>query len=178
MPLHTPPPSDPQHLPDNQDSTKLTDVTLIVTPTSLSLALVPTIGVKPVLLDIKFSGEFEGELLDQQNLERNVLGISRGRMIIVFLGSLQSPFMSIRGIIQVRNAIAYSRDGSKVRATIQHKNDEMKNIHSEWNTSDSKYEELNKTSRGSRVRKTRVTYTLEGKKVTMNEKGKKIRTKK
>ena len=175
MPFHTPP---PQHLPDNQDLMKPTDVTLIVTPTSLSLALVPTVGVKPVLLDIKFSGEFEGELLDQQHLERNVLGISRGRMIIVFLGSLQSPFMSIRGNIQVRHAIAYSRDGSKVRATIQHKNDEMKNIHSEWNTSDSKYEELNQTSRGSRARKTRVTYTLEGKKVTMNEKGKKIRTKK
>ena len=55
---------------------------------------------------------------------------------------------------------------------------EMKNIKSEWNTSDSKYEEFNKTSRGSRARKTRVTYTLEGKKITMNEKGKKIRTKK
>ena len=174
MPLHFPP-NDPQHLilPQDQDSMQLTDVILVVTPTYLDIILTPKIGVKPVLLDIRFSGQFEGELLG-----RNVLAVSRGRMLIAFTGSLESPFMTVKGSIQVKKAIAYSRDGSKVRATIRQQNDEMKNIKSDWNTSDSKYEELNQTSRGSRVRKTRVTYTLEGKKITMNEKGKKIRTKK
>ena len=174
MPLHFPP-NDPQHLilPQDQDSMQLTDVILVVTPTYLDIILTPKIGVKPVLLDIRFSGQFEGELLG-----RNVLAVSRGRMLIAFTGSLESPFMTVKGSIQVKKAIAYSRDGSNVRASIRQQNDEIGNIKSQWDSSDSKYEDLNATSKGSRIRKTRVTYTLEGKKVTMNEKGKKIRTKK
>jgi len=152
---------------------QISSATLIVTPTHLDLESVPSTGANPVALDIRYSGNIDGELLGN-----NIIGINRGRMLIVFLEPLESPFMNMSGDFKIKSVDVYSRDGSKVRASIRQENDEMGKIKSEWNTSDSKYEELNQTSRGSRVRKTRVTYTLEGKKVTINEKGKKIRTRK
>ena len=132
--------------------------------------------VAPVVIDIRYDGrDLEAELLGL----RDVIGINRQRILMAFLDIPRPTFLKItNGAINIQRIVAFDKDGKNIPITVKTHNDEMQNIKSEWNTSDSKYEELNASNRGSRARKTRVTYTLEGKKVTMNEKGKKIRTKK
>ena len=132
--------------------------------------------VAPSVIDFRYSGEhFAAEMLGM----RDVVGINRQRILMAFIDAPRPTFLRVtNGDIRIQRIVAWGKDGKTIPITVKTNNDEMQNIKSEWNTSDSKYEELNKTSRGSRARKTRVTYTLEGKKITMNEKGKKIRTKK
>ena len=132
--------------------------------------------VAPVVLDIRYDGRgFEAEMLGM----RDVVGINRQRILMVFIDDPLLTFLKItKGAIRIQRIIAFGQDGNKIPITVKEYNDEMQNIKSEWNTSDSKYEELNQSSRGYRGGNIRMTYTLEGKKITMNEKGKKIRTKK
>ena len=132
--------------------------------------------VAPVVLDIRYEGrDFEAEMLGM----RDVVDMNRQRILMAFIDVPRPTFLKItNGAIRIQRITALGKDGKRIPVTVKEYNDEMQNIKSDWNTSDSKYEELNQTSRGYRGGNIRMTYTLEGKKVTINEKGKKIRTKK
>ena len=102
---------------------------IILTRYSDGLELDSTEGV--AALDIRFSGNIDGELLGN-----HIIGVNRGRMIIVFLGRPNNRFMDATGDFRIKKAEVYFVDSPKIIAALQLQSDEVQSIKTVWDTSD------------------------------------------
>ena len=151
----------------DKDST-LQRVILRITKDGVFLESIGRVAV----LRIDYSGELKADVVG-----RNVVGVNRDTMIICFVDKVHTPFMKIIGRYEFKRVTAYSFDGKARNVTIILEDDKVQTMRTEWDTSDSKYEDLNYAYDGKRVRKTSVTYFDGNKEVTVNDKGKRIRSK-
>ena len=102
----------------------------------------------------------------------NVVGINKNRMIIAFTGETKNHFMSMTGDFKINNATEYGADKQLINVILKNSNDELQKIQSEWDSSTNKYEEYDRSSRLTRVKGSEITFNINGKKRTINNKGK------
>jgi len=145
---------------------ELTNITITQTPNELFMEFDGPVYA----LDIKFDGQIIGEVIGNNN----IVGVRNNRMIIVFVGEQKEHILNYEGNLILKKAIAYTSNNKSLKAKIKIKNDEVQNIKSFWNTSN-KYTDFNKTNRYNRIKKTKMTYTLQGKKIHIDHKNKRIK---
>ena len=139
-----------------------------ITITNTTKELHMEYSTKPVVLDISYSGNIVGEL----HGDNNVVGINKNRMIIAFTGDIKNHFMSMTGDFKIKKIKAYDGQKQKIPVTIKRVNDEVQKIQSEWDSSTNKYEEYNKSSKYLNVEESKMTFSINGEKRTINNKGK------
>ena len=139
-----------------------------ITITNTTKELHMDYSTKPVVLDISYSGDIVGEL----HGNNNVVGMNKNRMIIAFTGETKNHFMSMTGGFKINNATAYGADKQLINVILKNSNDELQKIQSEWDSSTNKYEEYDRSSRLTRVKGSEITFNINGKKRTINNKGK------
>ena len=133
---------------------------------------IETVGGDIAVMDLKYSGTIMAKLYG-----KNIAGMNRDKMIIVFFDKRQAPFMKAQGNFSIKLGIAYGFHGEQVSVTYIKEDDKMQTMRTEWDSSDSKYEDLNFSGYNNKVRKSSISYELNGKEVTVNDKGKRIRSK-
>ena len=95
-------------------------------------------------------------------------------MIIVFVGEQKEHILNYEGNLILKKVIAYTSNNKSLKAKIKIKNDEVQNIKSTWGVT-SKYTDYKKTSNYNRVGKTKMTYTLQGQKIHIDHRNKRIK---
>ena len=121
-----------------------------------------------VALDIYYTGNIQGEL--QGN--NNILGVNLSRILVVFMGGVQEPFLTYSGGFSIIKAISYDKNNNKDACIVNVISDRIEGLKTEWDSSDSKYEDLNEGSAYTGIRDTKLTYTANGVKYITNNKNK------
>ena len=124
------------------------------------------------VLKFKYVGDIKVTLS-----KRYPSGLSSNECIIAFTEPLEQPFMTIEGDFTLSSIFAYGFDGKEKQVKFVREDDKMQTLSTEWDSSDSKYEDLNYSSNQSRVRKSTISFIEDGIKTTYNNKGKRIRSK-
>tara|TARA_R100001443_G_scaffold57320_2_gene68089 strand:+ start:1395 stop:1868 length:474 start_codon:yes stop_codon:yes gene_type:complete len=105
------------------------------------------------------------------------VGMNKQEILIAFTEVAQKPFLKAVGRYKFKRAKAYSLGGDEVNVRIIVEDDKIQTMRTEWDTSDSKYEDLSYAYDAKRVRKSSITYLDGDREVTVNDKGKRIRSK-
>ena len=122
-------------------------------------------------IKLNYSGVLEA------TLDGCIGGMNNKDIIVVFIEPAKSPFIKAEGRYKIIRGEAYSLDKKKIGLNIILEDDKVQNIKSEWNTSDTKYEDLDYAYDNKNIRRSRLTYFDGNKEVTVNDKGKRIRSK-
>ena len=154
--------------PQIKPPSTLDNVILRITKDGIYLEFVGKIAA----LQIDYSGTLKADFDG-----RNVVAVSRDKIIIGFVHTVTTPLIKAIGRYEFKKATAYSLNGKAENVRIIIEDDKMQTMKTEWDTSDSKYEDLSYAYDGKRVRRTSVTYFDGDRKVTVYDKGKRIRSK-
>ena len=126
---------------------------------------------KPLVLDIRYTGTIQADVS-----EGNAVSLNNNRMIILLFNFNNKEIMkNLSGNFKITKATIYDKDKVATNVTIKQVNDEIQNINSKWDVSDSKYEDLNHSRKYSNFRKTKLSYTINGVTSIVDGKGKTTR---
>ena len=101
-------------------------------------------------LEMRYEGTIDAELTGN-----NVGGCNNSKIIIAFLSYPKGTFMTYDGDLTIRSIKAYGYDSEEIPVTVEVVTDEMQTLGTGWDSSTSKYEELNKSKNKSKVKKTK-----------------------